>query len=331
LTGLISLPLFVRLRSLDLTENRIHPGELMPLFRGPPLEQLARLKLTGEYLNEDAFRALLTSGRLACLTDLEVSGWCVRPGWLALLCEAALPRLTCLDLSHVNLSGEGVRALAQAPLLRQLTSLRLFNCRLGGDDCKALANSPHLGNLRHLDLDYNDVGAAGAEALACSRGLSLLSLDVSRNSLGDEGARALASGLRGLKALDASLNGLGAEGARALAESPLLADLVTLNLALNQISDAGAAALAGSAGAATLRHLALYNNPIGEDGARALAASAHLGQLRTLDVGPGLPDDAVVALVDSPGLPNLISLSNYSSPHMDLLALLRRAGKGVAR
>ena len=57
-----------------------------------------------------------------------------------------------------------------------------------------MAASEHLKNLQTLALDDNQLGAAGAVALAASPHLrELTELDLSANDLGSEGALALAN------------------------------------------------------------------------------------------------------------------------------------------
>ncbi|MBX9702595.1 MAG: leucine-rich repeat domain-containing protein [Silvanigrellaceae bacterium] len=106
--------------------------------------------------------------------------------------------------------------------------------------------------LTHLDLSINQIGDAGAQALAAAiaNRTNLTHLDLYQNQIGDAGAQALADALANhtnLTRLDLSKNQIGDAGAQALADA--LANhtkLTHLNLNFNPIGDAGAQALADS-------------------------------------------------------------------------------------
>jgi len=127
-----------------------------------------------------------------------------------------------VDVRRVVWQGGESLFLEHAQLLAGLVALDLKYNELGDAGAVALALSPHLTNLRELDLSCNEIGDAGAEALAKSPHLTnLRELDLSSNELGDAGAAALAL-------------------------SPHLTNLRVLNLEYNRIGDAGAAALKNS-------------------------------------------------------------------------------------
>src|SRR5262249_34269448 len=101
-------------------------------------------------------------------------------------------------------------------------------------------------------------------------------VDISENSLEDEGAKDLAKSLADLKTLDylnAYKNRIGDEGAKALAT---LKFLRTLLLSNNLVGDEGAKALASHK---NLTYLALDRNEIGVQGAKALALNRSLEKL----------------------------------------------------
>ena len=127
-----------------------------------------------------------------------------------------------------------------------------------------------LTGLTSLDLGSNSIGADGARALAALTGLTSLALG--SNSIGADGARALAA-LTGLTRLYLGSNNIGDDGARALAA---LTGLTSLDLHNNGIGADGARALAALTG---LTSLDLRNNGIGADGARALTALTGLTSL----------------------------------------------------
>jgi Leucine-rich repeat (LRR) protein len=151
-----------------------------------------------------------------------------------------------------------------------------------------------LTSLTSLDLSRNGIGADGARALAALTGLT--SLDLSDNQIGADGARALAA-LTGLTSLDLWGSRIGADGARALAA---LTGLTSLGLSHNEIGDDGARSLAALTG---LTSLNLSFNPIRDDGARALSA---LTGLTSLDLrGNRIGADGARALSALTGLTSL--------------------------
>eukprot|EP00962_Isochrysis_galbana_P029600 scaffold9486_cov90-Isochrysis_galbana.AAC.2 len=124
----------------------------------------------------------------------------------------------------------------------------------------------------------NDEAKAVAAVLAAGAAPKLRMLDLSCNSIGDEGARALVGALPRttvLKGLSLGNNSIGDEGARALAGAlPSATALEKLSLFNNSIGDEGARALAGALPRATaLKELYLNNNSIGAEGVRALAGA----------------------------------------------------------
>ena len=80
------------------------------------------------------------------------------------------------------------------------------------------------GSLKELQLFNNNIGDAGAKAIADAIGASgsLAWLDISYNNIGDEGAKALAAGISAsgsLATLWLSNNEIGAAGAKAIADA----------------------------------------------------------------------------------------------------------------
>ena len=133
--------------------------------------------------------------------------------------------------------------------------------------------------LRRIDLSGNDIGRAGAEALAealveCRM---LQELVLASNGLGAAGAVAIATALRKnstLVELDLTLNDIGRDGARAMAwamtNSPCALGRLTIDA--NDIGPAGAAAMADMLKQNERLHSCwLRHNDIGNDGAASLA------------------------------------------------------------
>ena len=72
-----------------------------------------------------------------------------------------------------------------------------------------------LTGITSLDLSFNSIGADGAPAIAASL-TGLTSLDLSANSIGAAGAQAIAASLTGLTSLSLRGNSIGADGVRAV-------------------------------------------------------------------------------------------------------------------
>jgi hypothetical protein len=115
--------------------------------------------------------------------------------------------------------------------------------------------------LKELNLGYNSIGNEGARALA--QNTTLIKLHLGSNHVGDEGARALAQNTT-LTWLNLWDNTLGDEGARALAQDTTL---TSLNLRGNYVRGEGARCLAQNT---TLTALNLSINKVGDVGKKAL-------------------------------------------------------------
>ena len=120
-----------------------------------------------------------------------------------------------------------------------------------------------------LNLSYNSISDDGAKAIAASL-KNLTTLDLSDNSIGDDGAKAIAVSFKNLTTLDLSDNSIGEDGAKAIAAS--LKNLTSLDLSDNSIGDDGAKAIAASL--KNLTSLDLSDNSIGDDGAKAILDAA---------------------------------------------------------
>ncbi|KAL0242847.1 hypothetical protein GEMRC1_005410 [Eukaryota sp. GEM-RC1] len=129
-----------------------------------------------------------------------------------------------------------------------------------------------------VNLGVNSIGAEGARALAdvLKVNASITSIDLGGNSIGNEGARALADALKvnaSITSIDLGGNSIGDEGARALADVlKVNASITSINLDSNTIRDEGARALADALKVnGSVTSVNLGGNSIGADGARAVA------------------------------------------------------------
>jgi GTPase SAR1 family protein/Ran GTPase-activating protein (RanGAP) involved in mRNA processing and transport len=211
--------------------------------------------------------------------------------------------------------GASSEARGQAEALRRIAAchathaaeLDLGGLQLEALDDKILRSLCNVGltALTSLDLQGNTIGDEGAKAIAAAlRGLSLL--DLRDNSVGVEGAKAIAAGLPSLISLNLWGNNIGDEGAKVIAAA--LPGLTSLNLGRSNVGDEGAKAIA--AAALGLTSLVLTHNHIGDEGAKAIAAALPgLSLLDLRDNSVGVEGAKAIAA----GLPSLISLNLWGN------------------
>ncbi|XP_074621745.1 uncharacterized protein LOC141880193 [Acropora palmata] len=176
-----------------------------------------------------------------------------------------------------------------------VSSLKVFHNYTSDRDKKYFFLAQALrvnSSLSSLDLSDNSISDEGVNSLAQALRVntSLSSLDLSSNSIGDEGANSLAEALRvnkSLSSLDLSWNSIGAEGANSLAQALRVnKSLSSLNLSLHFFADEGANSLAEALRVNTfLSSLDLHSSSIGDEGANSLAQALSVNKsLFSLDL-----------------------------------------------
>jgi uncharacterized protein (TIGR02996 family) len=118
-----------RLRSLDLTDNRLVSQDVRALIVSEHLINLTGLSLAYNRIGDGGIRALATSPLLGWLECLDLRGNDIGAGGLRALAHVLEElaqssdglRLRRLWLSHDNLSAAGQRVIADSRLLRRLT------------------------------------------------------------------------------------------------------------------------------------------------------------------------------------------------------------------
>ena len=174
----------------------------------------------------------------------------------SIVCDHAIREETgVLDISNSTLTPADLTAVGYviSATSHTITKVAMSGCNLLDDHVRVFLREVSSNKLKHIQtlmLLYNSIGDDGAAALA--EGLescnSLHTLELSHNSIGDVGAAALAEGLKScnnLQILNLKSNSIGDDGAAALAEGLKSCNsLDTLYLSDNSISDVGAAALA---------------------------------------------------------------------------------------
>jgi uncharacterized protein (TIGR02996 family) len=316
--ALVESSLFARLRLLDLSRNIVIGDNAARLLAqadsGNNLEilSLANTNLTLDGLH-DFFQSRNLS-RLYTLNISRVSGrWGDRIFRSSSQTEYTIPaQLRTLDVSEIPLPRVNLRPIMALLSSENLRSLYLRNCFTAHSDVESLTQSPALAKLTVLDLARNNLGSAGALALADSLHVaSLIQLNLNHNNIRDTGAKALAASthLTCLRELNLAGNGIGGPGLMALAESSNLDHMRRLCLSGNFIGADSVHALAESEHLRKLTCLDLSDAFLEEDSARTLASSANLSRLTTLLLKKNLlGDGGAKALARSPHLTRLIAL-----------------------
>ncbi|KAL0239579.1 hypothetical protein GEMRC1_009687 [Eukaryota sp. GEM-RC1] len=159
-----------------------------------------------------------------------------------------------------------------------------------------------------IDLDSNHIGDEGARTLADALKVNttVTIVNLASNSIGLEGARALEEALKvntAVKNICLSYNSIGDDGTRALAQVLIDNNVVTIvNLSYNSIGDDGARALADALKVNTsVTSIDLRRNSIGDEGVRALAEALKVNStLESLDIRrTSIGDEGVRALAEA--------------------------------
>jgi uncharacterized protein (TIGR02996 family) len=209
-------PLLRRLRHMDLPQNALPPGGLAALVQSGNLVNLSQLQLSQWNYNRDEFNVL------------------VRADW---------PKLRHLFTLRCRLDDDALKSLVNLRAPR-LTHLTLCTENFGATGLRDLQSAPWLGQLRKLSLPQMQGSFSNeilGEFLEDSRLANLRRLDVSHNPLGPDGITRLArlSHLANVEILNLGYTGAGAAGLLGIFESPHLRKLRDLSFSSNDVSFAG--------------------------------------------------------------------------------------------
>ncbi len=168
--------------------------------RFPPRLVFARALIAPNlYLDAPRLTHLLTHPTLRRTTALLIPHNDLRhEGVQALASLPSPPRLHTLDLKANHIGAEAARTLAASPHLTHLRQLRLTAniCRNAAPIALAQSDAPR--TLQRLILSDTRLGALGLQALLAVPWPALTALDLHWNNLGAAGARALADRLHHL-------------------------------------------------------------------------------------------------------------------------------------
>ncbi|KOO35677.1 hypothetical protein Ctob_013874 [Chrysochromulina tobinii] len=200
---------------------------------------------------------------------------------------AADPRLS-MYFEQAEKAAFFAKVGASLKQVRSATELKWSHKGLTDGDCKVIAlliATKFMPALSNLELYGNSIGYEGAKAIAdaLQSGTAVVTkLELGGNKIGDEGAKAIAEALKVnavVTTLDLRSNSIGDEGAKAIAEAlKVNAVVTTLDLGYNYIKVEGAKAIAEALKVnRVLTTLWLNGNKIGDEGTKAIADALQTG------------------------------------------------------
>jgi hemoglobin-like flavoprotein/Leucine-rich repeat (LRR) protein len=279
---LVASQMFDALEALDLSGNGLGPSGAMHLAGAPFVRRLRRLDASDNGLGDAGVAALLGSAHLAGLRFLDLSQNALTASGASLVADGP-PQLEELSLSDNPLGDGAASALAEAMRRLRVTRLHLRGCELSG---RAVGEILDAGRLRFIDISRNSIGAEGAEALSGATGLAdIEELRMAETDLGADGVSMLVASpnLGRLHSLDLSSSLLQDAGVTALvAAAPRLSRLERLALDDDELGPDAAEALSVSPLAARLESLSLCHNRLGDVGAETIARGPSWHALRSL-------------------------------------------------
>ena len=178
---------FARLRRLRLAYNECTGAPAIHALAR--LAQLEDLDLGNNRIGDDGAAALAASG--LPLRKVKLAQCHLGHTGVAALARGVFPQLAELDLQYCQLSHEAIATLARTAW--PLTHLNLWANHIGDAGAKHLADAGWSRTMRVLTLGYCGLGDAGIAALAAGSWPVLERIEFRGDSIGEAGARALAT------------------------------------------------------------------------------------------------------------------------------------------
>ncbi|MFL5340268.1 MAG: TIGR02996 domain-containing protein [Gemmataceae bacterium] len=155
-------PTLAGLRELDLSGSDVRDTGARAIAVSPNFENLRSLRLRNDQIGRPGLTALLSGPVARRLTALAIGhNFLGRASLRVLLDSTVLPQLTELDFGN-DLQDDDLATLSESPAAAGLRRLGLHGHRLGGDGIRALAESPVLNRLTHLTLDFAELVIYGS-------------------------------------------------------------------------------------------------------------------------------------------------------------------------
>ncbi|MCI0703474.1 MAG: hypothetical protein L0241_20535 [Planctomycetia bacterium] len=193
----------------------------------------------------------------------------------AIVREGVATGLRELHLINTRLSADRLENLLDTPSASDFESLSFGGDRIAAPEkFRVLSRAPRLAGLRALDMSGDSPNDAGLEAFVSSPMVATLQkLDLSDCSLNRERTQLLATSAFGeLRVLRLNRNSVGNDGAAAIARSPHLVRLLGLDLSYSQVGDEGVEAILESPLADGLVLLNLTGSPASDEMKEVLKA-----------------------------------------------------------
>ncbi|GMI34513.1 hypothetical protein TeGR_g4761, partial [Tetraparma gracilis] len=211
-------------------------GRVVESVEGPSVEGSGRVNLAGSAVGDDMAAALAHAMSILIVTAVDVSGNHMSDAGVCALLDALDPHfLTDLNISHVKVKKKVFEELSKY-LFETSTLQRLLMEECGVDDLCLRSLCPSLKTVM--------CPSSGAPLHNCT----LVTLNLSHNKIGDNGATTLAEALganESITELDLSYNQIRTRGGVALFEVLNLTSVSVLDLARNTMGDAKLAAAVG--------------------------------------------------------------------------------------
>jgi uncharacterized protein (TIGR02996 family) len=306
---------YPNLRTIRLDVDHMDAGEMKfaachTLAGAECRSGLTRLEISGNPTLQ-GLDSIVTSPHLHQLKALSVRGDGVGDDHARLLAERMeLPALRELVLGHSALTPAGGEALGKAKWLHQLETIRLYGYqRFGDDGVKKLLGSQPLPNLRTVQLHY--CGQSGEGPVLAGPGLpGLVDVIATGTSAYGGDLPALTAGPQELLSLNLSKSAKTAIEAATFFNGPALRNLRRLSLPSASFNYEGVIALTASQLPGTLRSLHIsWQSDI--DQGPTLLAGPVWPHLSRLSLPGGLAGESLLALIESPKFPRLVSIVTW--------------------
>jgi len=287
LTPVSQSPYLAKITGLTLFAQHLGDAVLLALADSPHLHSLNHLELGRNRISDLGLRTLSRTAQFTKLAALDLGdNQITDAGVQTLAASFGLESLHRIELRRNEIGPDGLDALAASSRLSHLNYLGLSHNRIGiARPFMPAQTGPNNNRLRYLDVRANAIHATTLSTITLSPHLAGLHLlDLGHNELGNAGATALAEAenLASLRVLYLNDNHLADEAIRALSQSPNLNYLTTLDISHNpMVSDYGARSLLEPRYLRSLRRLAPPGLGVTQSMRRSLQARYGLPLRRT--------------------------------------------------
>jgi uncharacterized protein (TIGR02996 family) len=304
------------------------------IFRAAPI---THIDFRSEDLTEEHAREFVDSGHLAQVRSLGFIEGCAPEALRVIGGHRDAGGVSLLEVWADADASNQLTALAAGKHWTGLTRLEVMDFDDVDDPQEAasgfaeMIRRPQFRKLRRIDAWGNDLDSQVARAIAKAGLTELRHLDLAFNSIGEDGAKAIATSksLSNLRYLDIASCDLGIDSAAALITSRKLPNLAVLKLDNNSRDGASLSAAASVLTSAnrnpTLRVLSLDDVPLAVSVLAALGKCASIQGLWFLSFnGSGVRDHELAAFTNGLPFGQLVAFdlenNNLTAPGMQTLA-----------